>query len=370
MFASHKRISEDMYSRVEVAAAPNIANIKYWGKIDEAKIIPLNDSLSVTLDDHTLCSTTSITIDPSFTVDRLILNGVELPLNNRINACLQAIRELAVGHPDCSSFINWSVLIESTNNFPTAAGLASSASGYACLAFGLAKLYKIEQDISAVARVGSGSACRSVYGGFVKWENVGNESRAVQLFDENHWPELEILIAVASDQQKHTSSTGGMKRSVQTSALLQYRAEHIVPNMMIDMTTAISNKDFPTFGLLTMKDSNQLHAICLDTYPPIIYLNESSKLIIFLITKYNEYYQEVKAAYTFDAGPNAVIFTTTENKDEVESLLKYYFYDEVCTHEVLIEYIGASKIKNGIKDIIHSKVGSGPRVIRIEENLE
>lgn len=97
---------------------------------------------------------------------------------------------------------NWHIHICSENNFPTAAGLASSAAGYACLAAALAKLYKIDGEISDIARSGSGSACRSIYGGFVRWhmgENPqGTDSIARQIAPANHWPEMRILVLVVS----------------------------------------------------------------------------------------------------------------------------------------------------------------------------
>lgn len=97
---------------------------------------------------------------------------------------------------------NWKLHICSKNNFPTAAGLASSAAGYACLSAALAKLYNFNGDISAIARSGSGSACRSVFGGFVRWymgsDSTGADSIARQIAQASHWPEMRIIILVVS----------------------------------------------------------------------------------------------------------------------------------------------------------------------------
>jgi diphosphomevalonate decarboxylase len=114
---------------------------------------------------------------------------------------------------------------------------------------------------------------------------------------------------VVSDKEKDTSSTSGMETSRLTSKLLQYRSEHIVEERLANIEKAFLEKDFDTFGKITMQDSNQFHAVCMDTYPPIFYMNDVSKSIIKLVHVYNEYYGEVRAAYTFDAGPNAVIYT-------------------------------------------------------------
>jgi diphosphomevalonate decarboxylase len=114
---------------------------------------------------------------------------------------------------------------------------------------------------------------------------------------------------VVSDKEKDTSSTSGMETSRLTSPLLQYRAASIVQPRLEEMEKAYLEKDFQIFGKLTMQDSNQFHATCLDTYPPIFYMNDTSKVIIRLVHVINSYYNEIRAAYTFDAGPNAVIYT-------------------------------------------------------------
>ncbi|KAL2539842.1 mevalonate diphosphate decarboxylase 1 [Abeliophyllum distichum] len=183
----------------------NIAVIKYWGKRDENLILPINDSISVTLDPQHLCTTTSVAVSPAFTHDRMWLNGKEISLSGgRYQNCLRELRARASDVEDEEKGIkitkkDWEKLhvhIASYNNFPTAAGLASSAAGFACLVFSLAKLMNVKEDhskLSAIARQGSGSACRSLYGGFVKWimgkEENGSDSIAVQLADEKHWDE-------------------------------------------------------------------------------------------------------------------------------------------------------------------------------------
>ena len=99
-----------------------------------------------------------------------------------------------------------------------------------------------------------------------------------------------------------------METSRLTSPLLQYRAASVVQPRLAEQEAAFLAKDFETFGRITMQDSNQFHAVCLDTYPPVFYMNDVSKAIIRLVHVINTHYQTVKAAYTFDAGPNAVIY--------------------------------------------------------------
>lgn len=322
--------------KVTCTAPVNIAVIKYWGKRNEELILPINSSLSVTLHQDQLKTTTSIAASREFTEDRIWLNGKEDDINHpRLQSCLREIRRLArkrrnSGSEDgISRILNDKVHICSINNFPTAAGLASSAAGYACLVYSLAKLYGVEGELSEIARQGSGSACRSMYGGFVQWlmgeREDGKDSLAQQVEVETHWPELRILILVASAEKKHVGSTAGMQTSVETSPLLKFRAESVVSGRMAEMIESIRKKDFESFGQLTMKDSNQFHATCLDTFPPIFYLNQVSQQIISLVHRYNTHYGQTKVAYSFDAGPNAVIFMLEPTVNEFVEVVKRSF---------------------------------------------
>lgn len=203
------------------------------------------------------------------------------------------------------TILQYKLHICSENNFPTAAGLASSAAGYACFVYTLASLYGIEhEELTAIARLGSGSACRSIYGGFVQWQKGnaedGSDSIAVQIESREHWPEMRVLILVISDNRKKVSSSSGMQRSVLNSAILKYRASDCVPSRVTQITEAIRAKNFATFGELTMKDSNQFHAVCLDTYPPCVYMNDVSHSVVDLIHRYNNDAGEVRVSVNVD----------------------------------------------------------------------
>lgn len=127
--------------------------------------------------------------------------------NERIQRCLAEIKERAAQSESCSKeLLECKIHVVSENNFPTAAGLASSASGYACLVYSLAQLYGLKkQEISDIARLGSGSACRSIYGGFVQWQKGvqldGKDSIAVQVAPASHWPDLHVLILVVHERR-------------------------------------------------------------------------------------------------------------------------------------------------------------------------
>nr|AFJ74330.1 mevalonate diphosphate decarboxylase [Hevea brasiliensis] len=362
-------MAESWVIMVTAQTPTNIAVIKYWGKRDEKLILPVNDSISVTLDPVHLCTTTTVAVSPSFAQDRMWLNGKEISLSGgRYQNCLREIRARACDVEDKERGIkiskkDWEKLhvhIASYNNFPTAAGLASSAAGFACLVFALAKLMNAKEDnseLSAIARQGSGSACRSLFGGFVKWKmgkvEDGSDSLAVQVVDEKHWDDLVIIIAVVSSRQKETSSTTGMRETVETSLLLQHRAKEIVPKRIIQMEEAIKNRDFASFAHLTCADSNQFHAVCLDTCPPIFYMNDTSHRIISCVEKWNRSVGTPQVAYTFDAGPNAVLIAHNR-KAAAQLLQKLLFYFPPNSDTELNSYVLGDKsiLKDaGIEDL-------------------
>ncbi|XP_055618531.1 diphosphomevalonate decarboxylase [Toxorhynchites rutilus septentrionalis] len=366
---------------VTCIAPVNIAVIKYWGKRDEDLILPLNDSVSATLSTDHLCTKTTISTCASFTENRIVLNGkTESFENPRLLRCLQEIKKrVASSESGKKDILNWKVHVQTENNFPTAAGLASSASGYACLVYTLAHLYGIEKDeISSIARQGSGSACRSLYGGFVQWRKGdlldGSDSIAVQLTAHDIWPEMRIVILVVNDTRKKTSSTSGMSTSVKTSKLLKYRTESCVPKHTRVLVTALNNKDFQTFGRITMQDSNQFHAVCLDTYPPCVYMNDVSHEIVNMVHQFNDLKNEIRVAYTFDAGPNACLYLLEKDVPELLAVVNRVFPNDKLGSPEYIKGISVDvndlpeasesfspNQNNLIKYIINTKVGEGPK---------
>jgi len=209
---------------------------------------------------------------------------------------------------------------------------------------------------------------------------------------------MHALICVVSDDKKGTSSTSGMQRTVETSPLLQHRISHVVPERMQKMTQAILNKDFDTFAKITMVDSNQFHAVALDTEPPIFYMNDVSRTIVALIVEYNRLSVAsgggYKAAYTYDAGPNAVIYALEENIKEILQLIVSYFPQKDGSFKDALGLFGnanatdsldlntvaalpqgfnenvAKKHEVGaVKGLIHTRVGDGPRALGTEESL-
>ncbi|CAG0923242.1 unnamed protein product [Notodromas monacha] len=369
-------------SGVTLTAPVNIALIKYWGKLDETAIIPTNDSLSFTLSQDDMCATTTAMTVARGVKSKFWLNGKEMDLGHpRIRAVVEEVRKIAKVQGTDETLLDLPVRIASINNFPTAAGLASSAAGYAAATAALGALYGVKGDLSRIARIGSGSACRSISGGFVRWiaGSTSEDSIAVQVAPENHWPSLRWLICVVRATPKAVGSTEGMRRTIQTSPLMPARIAS-VPDKISAITKAIQERNFRAMAELTMQDSNQFHAICLDTFPPLFYMNDVSHRIIDFVHDYNRVKGSLIAGYTFDAGPNACLFTEQENFDELASVVEALFSDGVETDFVkgmkperkvdaskLLDSINVQPIKGGIKYAIGTKLGGGPRKIDHEK---
>eukprot|EP00536_Pseudo-nitzschia_multiseries_P018071 jgi/Psemu1/54020/gm1.54020_g len=393
--------AEEPIYMATVSAPTNIACIKYWGKADAKYNTPTNDSVSVTLDQSDLRAVTTAAASKRFESDRLWLNGTEeegAADSKRFRACVDGVKLLAA---DPSKWKDLKVHVSSYNTFPTAAGLASSAAGYAALVAALAELMDAKESypgqLTTLARQGSGSACRSLYGGFVAWRAGTAEGRsdddipwsdslAVQIADENHWPELRAVIMVVSDAKKDTSSTAGMSTSVATSTLLPHRIAAVVPERMVAIEKAFLSKDFEAFGELTMRDSNQFHSVCADTYPPIFYMNDVSRQIVRIVHAYNQWAGETRAAYTYDAGPNAVLYTLDKYSVEVGALMAHYFpapsgdaekdyYNDSSYGASLQAFAldpslleatdkcGRTPASGDVKMVYHTKSGPGPQVL-------
>jgi diphosphomevalonate decarboxylase len=215
----------------------------------------------------------------------------------------------------------------------------------------------------------------------------GSDSTAEEVAPRDHWPEMHTLICVVSDAKKGMSSTSGMQNTVGTSPLLQHRLT-LVPGRMKEIEGAIQARDFDTFARITMADSNQFHAVCLDTAPPIFYLNDVSRSIIVLVEEINRASiaagEGYVAAYTFDAGPNAVIYALEKNMPTVISAVNWFFptkqpFDDpfgMATMEVpMPKGFEAGVIRAGgwekgaVKSLIHTRVGDGPRILESKDSL-
>ncbi|CAK5084060.1 unnamed protein product [Meloidogyne enterolobii] len=225
-------------------------------------IIPLNDSISITI--NSLCAITKITVDSNLKNDLVIING-KIENNCRFERVFNEVRNIIDRR---KRNVNGELLNE--NKY-------FKAAGFAAISFGLGSLFKFKElkEIVRIARIGSGSACRSILDGFVHWKagnSVEDDSECVceQITPISHWKELRVLVITTNEQRKKIGSTEAMQRTVLTSKLLKERIEECVPKRIENLKEAILNKNFSQFAEITMAESNQLHAVCLDSYPPII----------------------------------------------------------------------------------------------------
>jgi len=359
--------------RSSYRVSPNIALIKYWGKYDEDLILPLNSSFSLTLSEEDLYTETEVIYSPEFKADALVLNGKEDKITQRLRNVIdyyiersQYPLELNGKSYTREELKDWHFSIVSRNSFPTAAGLASSSSGIACLVLCLKDIFNFKEtypgQISEIARIGSGSASRSIYGGAVEWKGVNSElffqemiseeerkklspsCIATQIFPPEKFDDLEVLVLVSRSEKKDVPSTGGMNLTARTSELFKHRVKHVVEGRLENIKKAMEANDWSTVFEITMRDSNNFHSVCLDTYPPIFYLNSTSNTIIKLISKINEAFGENKLAYTFDAGPNAVLFI---HKKYFNDIARFF----IRIANISLEKID-QKITQGRKEII------------------
>eukprot|EP01061_Rhynchopus_euleeides_P033698 TRINITY_DN5669_c0_g1_i2.p1 TRINITY_DN5669_c0_g1~~TRINITY_DN5669_c0_g1_i2.p1 ORF type:complete len:410 (+),score=160.99 TRINITY_DN5669_c0_g1_i2:74-1231(+) len=370
---------------VTVITPINIAFIKYWGKVDEELIIPCNDSFSITLSTDQFRTKTSV-VAGEFEKDRLWLNGAEEELGSsgRLANVLNAVRQTLPAEQRALK-----VHIVSENNFPTAAGMASSAAGLSALAYALVTLFKSPADVSVLARIGSGSACRSVLGGFVKWikgtSPDGSDSKALQHLSEKGWPAMNVLCLVTKADKKDVSSTSGMRRSVATSPLMADRVAKRVPERMELVSEAVSKQDFESFAAITMADCEDFRAVCRSSDPPVDYWNDKAEKIVQLVHAFNDHEGRLRVAYTYDAGANAFIFAEAETLPRLVAFFLHYFPTDKASlffeDRSLHSNATATPVPEGLKGVIpqygegeltfilHSSVGSGPSVLPDSESL-
>ena len=313
-------------------ANANIALVKYWGKENEELIIPKNSSLSLTLDSlYTITEVSFIKSDrDEFYLDDKLQGDKE---TEKISTYIDIFRE--------KSNIQKRVLIKSYNHVPTAAGLASSASGYAALAMGLNKLFELnlsQSEISKLARRGSGSASRSIFGGFVEWVKGDNDDNSyAKKIDDANW-DIAMIILVLNENKKKISSREAMKKTIETSPM--YEAFTNAQQSDIDnIKIAIDNRDFNKIGEITEHNAMKMHSTIMSSNPPIIYFEEST---IKAINKIKELRTKgYSVYYTMDAGPNVKILCKKTESKEIINLLKNDFdniiYSDVGSDAIVEE---------------------------------
>ncbi len=298
-------------------AQSNTALIKYWGKKNEELIIPMNNSISLTID--ALSTTTTVEFQSDLKTDQFILNNKEQSGSSlsRVVKHLDYIRKLA----NESS----KALVVSENNFPTAAGLASSASGFAALTVATCsalKLKKTSKELSIITRHGSGSSSRSIFGGYVEWiKGYGdNDSYAEQIKDKT-WFDIRDIIVVFKKYERTISTREAMRISMTTSPFYKTRLEQIDDNLKL-VRNAIIEKDFTTLGQTAERDCLSMHSVAITSNPAMIFWTGDTLEIIHFVETLRE--EGLDAYYTIDTGANMHILTLPEFVNEIEERLNNY----------------------------------------------
>ena len=293
-------------------AHPNIAFIKYWGNRDDALRLPVNGSVSMNL--AALRTKTSVTFrDDLKDGDALTVNGQEVTgaSLNRAAKFMDEVRRLS-GEERFAEIV-------SENNFPMGAGIASSASAFAALALAgsaAAGLDLSERDCSRLARMGSGSACRSVPGGFCEWlyGSGDADSVSVSIAPAEHW-DLTDLIAVISGEHKKVGSSAGHGMA----ATSPYQSARVAdaPARIEKCRAAILNKDFAALAEVSERDCLLMHAVMMTSTPPLLYWEPASIALVKGVKAWRE--EGIPCFCTLDAGPNVHILCPSEAADEIRS---------------------------------------------------
>lgn len=297
-------------------AHPNIALVKYWGKADASMNVPAVPSVSVTLD--ALTTQTRLRFDTAMNADSLCMNGDELALTStqarRIVACLDVLRALAG--------TRLRARIETRNDFPTGAGLASSASGFAALVVAAAAALKLDlspADASKIARAASASAARSLFGGFAEMPAgaPGEDVAASSLAPAAHWP-LEVVVAICAEGPKAVGSTRGMLDSAASSPFYAAWVEAAAEDAET-ARAAIHVRDFAALARVSEASCLKMHAVMQTTHPALLYWNAATMATLQRIRELQQTGSEV--FFTMDAGPQVKAICAPGAGDEVAAAL-------------------------------------------------
>lgn len=315
-------------------AHPNIALIKYWGNRDAALRLPANSSLSMNL--AGLETRTRVAFEDGLKKDELTLNGRSIrgPGLERVSAFLDLVRARA----NLKAYAH----VESQSNFPSGAGIASSASAFAALALAASRAAGLKLDeaaLSRLARRGSGSACRSVPGGYVEWRAADSDeaSFATSIAPAEHWA-LADCVAVVSTAHKGTGSTEG--HALAASSPLQAARLAGANERLQACREAVLKRDFAALATVVELDSQLMHAVMMTSRPPLLYWQPGTMAVLQAVKAWRAEGLEVCA--TIDAGPNVHVLCPADIQNEVAEHL--------------------SKLR-GVKDVLSAQVGGPAQIV-------
>ena len=321
-------------STATAIAHPNIAIIKYWGNRDNALRLPVNGSISMNL--AGLFARTTVRFDASLRANALSINNREVTGKGleRVSYILELVRGMAK--------TNERAEVVSANNFPTGAGIASSAAAFAALALAASKAAGLdlsERELSRLARRGSGSAARSIPGGFVEWRMGTGEADSVaeSIARPEHW-NLADCVAIVSAGHKTTGSTEG-HAIAGTSPLQAARVADATRRLDL-CRAAVLGRDFEALAKIVELDSDMMHAVMITSTPALHYWEAASVAVMQSVRAWRQ--DGLPVCYTVDAGPNVHV---------------------LCPREVQKEAAGRLREISGVSDVLMAGVGGAARVI-------
>lgn len=299
--------------KITAIAPANIAFIKYWGKRDAALRLPANASFSMNLSES--YTTTTVDFSDQYREDEVIflddtITGSE---RKRITSHLDRIRDIAK--------ISTRAKVVTKNSFPKGTGVASSASGFAALtvaASNAAGLSLSERELTILARIGSGSACRSIPDGFVVWDKgiSSDSSTAHSIARPDYWDLRDVLCIVDTSMKKITTSEG--HESVESSPLWKSRLESVDVRMS-RILEAFEKKDFNRFGETLEEDSDSMHTVMQTQTPPLYYWRETTVMVMKAVRQWRV--DGLAVYYTIDAGPNVHVLCESHSENLVKKKL-------------------------------------------------
>jgi diphosphomevalonate decarboxylase len=329
--------------KATATANANIALIKYWGKRDKKLMLPQNGSISMTCEG--MKTDTTVEFSSSYQQDEFVLDGKSLTEGREFNdvvAHLSLIREQAG--------ITEKAKIVSNNSMPTAAGLASSASGFAALSVAgahAAGLQLSSQEITMLSRRGSGSASRSTEEGFVEWfrgeKEDGSDSFGKTILKVSEWPEFRMLATIVSSAAKKVKSRAGMAQSVDNCPYYKGWLDTVNEDLEI-VRKALHEKDFTLVGKTAEYNALKMHAVMMTTTPAIVYWMPATLEIMHAIMAWRA--EGLESYYTMDAGPQVKV---------------------LCLEKDVAELTKRLQALSGVEKIIECKPGQGAQLL--EEHL-
>jgi len=312
-------------------AHPNVALIKYWGKRDVQSNFPAVGSLSLTLDG--LNTRTTVSFEAGLSADEVIINGqADKRASIRVSRCLDMLRDVAG--------VQCAARVESTNDFPTGAGLASSASGYAALVKAAAAALELDiaqQQLDEIARIGSGSAPRSLHSGVVLLDIAsggGDVMRCQTVSEPAAWP-LAVEVAITSRAAKDVGSTGGMELSKDASPYYQAWVDSHPADLATGLD-AIHKRDFEMLAEISEQSCLKMHAVAMSSQPPLVYWSGATVDCMQRVRELRR--QGLPVFFTIDAGPQV---------------------KAVCLPEAAPQVRAALLELPGVLDVLDSRLGQG-----------